>query len=152
MGSEFKITRQVEFADTDMAGIMHFSKFFHFMEFAEHAFYRSLKSSVHTTLRGTTFGWPRVRATCEYLSPLYFEDEVEIHLLVREIRKRSISYTFIFRKVVEENIKEVARGELTVVCATRQPGKKDYKSVPIPREILKKIQPATPQLFPHKKK
>ena len=42
MAYEFKATRQVEFSETDMAGIMHFSNFFRFMETAEHGFYRSL--------------------------------------------------------------------------------------------------------------
>src|SRR3954454_25408688 len=36
MPTPFKISRLVEFADTDMAGIMHFSAFFRFMEAAEH--------------------------------------------------------------------------------------------------------------------
>ena len=35
MGYEFKAQRRVEFSDTDMAGIMHFSNFFKFMEVAE---------------------------------------------------------------------------------------------------------------------
>ena len=42
MAYEFKQTRRVEFSDTDMAGIMHFSNFFHFMEATEAAFLRSL--------------------------------------------------------------------------------------------------------------
>ncbi len=37
----FQITRRVEFGDTDMAGIMHFSNFFRFMEVAESDFLRS---------------------------------------------------------------------------------------------------------------
>ncbi len=35
MAYEFKLTRQIDFAETDMAGIMHFSNFFRFMEAAE---------------------------------------------------------------------------------------------------------------------
>jgi len=46
MPYEFKATRQVEFSETDMAGIMHYSNFFRFMETAEHGFYRSLGFSV----------------------------------------------------------------------------------------------------------
>ena len=34
--------RRVEFAETDMAGQVHFSNFFRYMEAAEHAFFRSL--------------------------------------------------------------------------------------------------------------
>ena len=46
MPYEFQITRRVEFSETDLAGIMHFSNFFRFMESAEHAFFRSLGFSV----------------------------------------------------------------------------------------------------------
>ena len=46
MSYEFQITRRVEFSETDLAGIMHFSNFFRFMESAEHAFFRSLGFSV----------------------------------------------------------------------------------------------------------
>ena len=38
MTDEFRTTRMVEFFETDMAGIMHFSTFFRYMESAEHAF------------------------------------------------------------------------------------------------------------------
>ena len=53
---EFKIVREVEFSDTDMAGIMHFSNFFRFMEAAEHAFFRSLGLSIHTPIRSPWAG------------------------------------------------------------------------------------------------
>jgi acyl-CoA thioester hydrolase len=39
MPCEFRITRRVEFSETDMAGIVHFSNFFRYMETAEHAFF-----------------------------------------------------------------------------------------------------------------
>jgi len=48
MPYEFKLTRRVEFAETDMAGIMHYSNYFRFMETAEHAFFRSLGLSIVT--------------------------------------------------------------------------------------------------------
>ena len=49
MPYEFKVQRRVEFSETDMAGIMHYSNFFRFMETAEHAFYRDLGHSVVMT-------------------------------------------------------------------------------------------------------
>ena len=42
----FRVKRRVEFADTDMAGIVHFSAFFVYMEQAEHELLRSLGLSV----------------------------------------------------------------------------------------------------------
>ena len=87
MSCEFKFKRRVEFADTDMAGIMHFSNFFRYMEMAEHAFYRSLGVSAHVAGPNRTVGWPRIMAHCDYQHPLRFEDEVEVHLRVRSKSK-----------------------------------------------------------------
>ena len=79
MTDEFRTTRMVEFSETDMAGIMHFSNFFRFMESAEHAFYRSKGFSVDEA-KSLGLGWPRVKAECEYRHPLRFEDTVEIRV------------------------------------------------------------------------
>ena len=54
MPSEFKLTRRIEFAETDMAGIVHFANFFRMMESTEHAFFRSLGLTIHGHEAGTT--------------------------------------------------------------------------------------------------
>ena len=43
---ELTVRRKVEFSDTDMAGIVHFSRLIIFMENAEHAFLRSVERRV----------------------------------------------------------------------------------------------------------
>ena len=48
----FEIQRHVEFYETDMAGIVHFSNFFRYMETCEHAFVRSLDHELHGMLDG----------------------------------------------------------------------------------------------------
>src|SRR5712671_4131701 len=123
MASEFKVVRRVEFSETDMAGIVHYSNFFLYMEAAEHGFFRSLGFSVVTSQVDPPVGWPRVHAECDYQQPLRFEDEVEIHLLVSEKRSKSLSYEFRLRKLNAVPPVEVARGSLTVVCVTHQHGK-----------------------------
>lgn len=133
MLSEFKLTRRIEFAETDMAGIVHFANFFRMMEATEHAFFRSLGFSIHGHEPGATTGWPRVSATCDYRAPLRFEEEVEIHLLVAEVRTRSIRYDFIFRKA--EGAIEVARGTLSAVCATVEQATGKLVPIPIPEAI-----------------
>src|SRR6187455_2087355 len=99
MAYEFKAQRRVEFSDTDMAGIMHFSNFFKFMETAEHGFYRSLGYSV--ILRGydPPLGFPRVHADCSYKQPLRFEDDVEVQLLVQEKKAKALTFQCRFRKI-----------------------------------------------------
>src|ERR1700689_4715047 len=119
MAYEYKATRRVEFSDTDMAGIMHYSNFFRFMETAEHAFFRSLGLSIVTKKIEPPVGWPRVRAQCDFKAPLHFEDEVEIHLLVSEKKLKALSYIFKFRKLNGAAPVEVARGKRTVVWVTK---------------------------------
>jgi acyl-CoA thioester hydrolase len=145
MPSEFRITRRVEFSDTDMAGIMHFANYFRFMEAAEHAFLRSMGYSVHMTLDGRRIGWPRVRAECEYRRPLRFEDEVEVHLLVREKKAKSLRYEFVFRKLGEEPPVEVARGSITAVCVTWEAETGRMQSVPMPERMAQLIEAAPVQ-------
>jgi len=116
MAYEFRTLRRVEFSETDMAGIVHYSNFFRYMESAEHAFFRSLGHSVVLRRFDPPLGLPRVHAECDYLQPLRFEDEVEIHFLVAEKRPKSLGYLFCFRKINVAPPVLVARGRLTVVC------------------------------------
>jgi acyl-CoA thioester hydrolase len=144
---EYRITRQVEFSDTDMAGIMHFSNFFRFMEAAEHAFFRSLGFSIYTTELSEPIGWPRVHAECDFSHPLRFEDVVEVHLLVCEKKDKSLSYTLIFRKLNEQPARLVARGMLVVACVTRDNASQKMMAVPIPQVIADKIEVAPKELL-----
>jgi len=146
MPYEYRATRRVEFSDTDMAGIMHYSNFFRFMETAEHGFYRALGFSVIMPGTDPHLGWPRVHAECDYKQPLRFEDEVEIHLLVREKRSKALSFVFKFLKLGGPAPVEVARGALTIVCVAHQPGG-GMAAVTIPQEIADQIEVAPPELL-----
>lgn len=59
MPHDFKATRRVEFSDTDMAGIVHFSAFFRYFETVEHSFIRSLGFSVILPGMEPPMGFPR---------------------------------------------------------------------------------------------
>ncbi len=152
MAYEFKAVRRVEFSETDMAGIVHFSNFFRYMETAEHAFYRSLGFSVILGHFQPPLGFPRVHAGCDYKKPLRFEDVVEVHLLVREKRSRVLSYLFRFYRQhtnPEHKPELIAIGNLTVVCVTYQPGK-PMEAIAIPLELASLIEVAPSELLaPH---
>ncbi|MFL2904234.1 MAG: acyl-CoA thioesterase [Limisphaerales bacterium] len=132
---EFTITRRVEFSETDMAGIVHFSNFCRYMEHAEHAFFRSLDRSIVDPALG--IGWPRVHMSCDFKKPLRFEDEVEIQLRVSAKTSKSISYQFRFRVAGAE----AACGALTVVCVRRNEAG-EMKAASIPPEIADLIEVA----------
>lgn len=140
MAFEIKFTRRVEFAETDMAGIVHFSNFFRYMENAEHAFYRSLGASVIMNDLNPPLGFPRVHAECDYKRPVRFEEMLEVHLLVREKRSKVLSYLFKFRKLTENGpSEEIARGILTVVCVAHFPDG-SMAAAAIPAELAEKIE------------
>ncbi|MCI0534106.1 MAG: acyl-CoA thioesterase [Verrucomicrobiales bacterium] len=131
MAYEFKVTRRVEFSETDMAGIVHYSNFFRYMETAEHAFFRSLGHSIVDNSLEPPVGWPRVHAQCDFKSPLKFEDEIEIHMLVAEKKSKALSYVFCIRKLNVSPPIEIARGKLTVVCVSRDArGKMSAQTIP----------------------
>ena len=146
MACEFKVTRRVEFSDTDMVGIVHYSNFFRYMETAEHGFFRSLGFSVILNQFELPLGLPRVHAECDYKHPLRFEDVVEIHLLVSEKKSRSLSYIFRFCKLNATPVLEVALGKLTVVCVLRQPDGK-MVATPIPRQLADLIEVAPKEIL-----
>jgi YbgC/YbaW family acyl-CoA thioester hydrolase len=146
MPYEFQLTRRVEFSETDLAGIMHFSNFFRFMESAEHAFFRSLGFSVAHARNGLEVCLPRVHAECDYAAPLRFEDEVQVRLLVERKGRRSLTYQFRFCRLDGLHPEEVARGRLTVACVERQ-ANGGMKSVPLPKAIADKIQQAPARML-----
>jgi acyl-CoA thioester hydrolase len=143
MPSEFKLVRRVEFSETDMAGIVHYSNFFRYMEAAEHAFFRSLGYSVVLREFDPPLGLPRVRAECDYLQPLRFEDEFEIHMRVVQKKPKTLGYEFRFWKLNANPPIEVARGRLTVVCVTHH---RDgtLKAASLPKCVADRIEVAPP--------
>src|SRR5690606_29194679 len=92
MAYRYTYSRPVDFYETDMAGIAHFSNFFRWMEAAEAAFFTSLDASLVEPLDGGAAirGWPRVRVHCEYHAPVRFGDTLTIELLVKELKVRAI--------------------------------------------------------------
>ena len=135
MPSTFTVNRGVEFSDTDLAGIVHFSKFFLYMESAEHAFLRSLGTSVVTDYNGDRIGWPRMSASCDYKSPAFFEDELTVTLKIARKGTKSLTYAFTFER--EETL--VAEGEVGVACCVCNAGEK-MRAIPIPPEIADQLE------------
>ena len=129
--------RRVEFSDTDMVGIIHFSKFFIYMETAEHLFLNALGTSVAGTVEGIHLHWPRTAVGCEFLRPVRFEDEVEIRLFVLRKGGRSITYGCEFRHQGEP----IARGQSTSVCCEMDGGK--LRSIDIPRTLADRLEEIT---------
>ena len=135
MPSDIRLTRRVQFYETDAAGIVHFSWFFRYMEEAEHALWRAAGPSIHPG--GSEIGWPRVATSFEFKRPLKFEDEFEVQLRIAEITRRTIRYAC----RIAQGEAAIATGELTIACVRRVPGE-PMKSTDIPAEVAACFQVA----------
>ncbi len=132
----FTTTRRVEFGDTDMAGIMHFSNFFRFMEVAETDFLRARGLSVSWLDGGVKWGFPRVSAACDYQKPAKFSDVLTIAVTLEKVGKKSVSYRFDF---TNQRGEPVAAGRITAVFC-RTPGPDQIESLDIPADMRAKLE------------
>ncbi len=136
MATTFRLTRRVQFHETDAAGIVHFSWYPRYMEEAEHAMWRAEGLSIHTP--GSHIGWPRVAITFDYRRPLRFEDEFEIALEVAAMSARSMRYTCTLTRHAEV----IATGSMTIVCVEYLPGAPP-RAVPMPPDVIARFRAAT---------
>ena len=130
----FRYSRRVQFSETDLAGIAHFSAFFRFMEEAEHALWRAAGLSIGAA--EITGGWPRVAASFEYKRPLRFEDEFEVTVSIAELTRRSIRYGF----TITAAGSLVGTGSMTAVCTTKDKGK--LRAIDLPADVIGRLQAA----------
>ena len=110
MSDQFEWSRLVEFYETDLAGITHFSNFYRWMESAEHDFLRVRGVELHQE----GIGWPRVNAGADFKKPIKFGDLIRVTVSIAELRTRSVRYAFEFR--VNESDEIYATGEMVSVC------------------------------------
>lgn len=128
MTSEHRLRRRVHFYEVDLAGFVHFSWFFRYMEEAEHALWREAGLTIAT--HGEQTGFPRLAASCEFHAPLHFEDEFEILIRVAAITRRTMSYSF----VMTRGETRIASGNATIACVDRRLAE-PLKAIDIPHEI-----------------
>ena len=129
--NHFILRRRVQFYETDVAGIVHFSWFFRYMEEAEHALWREAGLSIHPP--ESEFGWPRVAASFDFQRALRFEDEFEVHLRIAEMTQKTIRYEC----VVQKNDQPIAKGTMTIACVRKTPR---MHAVEIPAEIASRLR------------
>jgi acyl-CoA thioester hydrolase len=124
--------RRVQFAETDMAGMVHFSQYFRYMEEAEHAMWRHAGLSIASL--GDDLRFPRVAASFEYRTPLRFEDEFEVVIRIYAIGSREIRYACTILRADTP----VATGAMTVACIRTRPGSAPG-AIELPEPIAKAL-------------
>jgi YbgC/YbaW family acyl-CoA thioester hydrolase len=126
------LRRRIEWADTDAAGIYHWSTALRLAEVAE--------AALHTALgfADRTFGvTPRLHISCDFSAPLRFNDLVEVQLVVTDVGRTSQTH-----EVTVRHDGRVAATAKVVIChvdaETGQP-------TPWPDDIRELLASAGPQ-------
>jgi YbgC/YbaW family acyl-CoA thioester hydrolase len=132
MPREFTYRRRVQFYETDVAGIVHFSWYPRYMEEAEHAMWREAGLSIKPA--GLDLGFARVSVAVEFHAPLYFEQEFEVLVRIESITRRSIRYAC----TVTRGADRIATGTMAAVCVQTRPGE-SFKAVEIPADIVERL-------------
>ena len=127
--------RRVEFAETDMAGQVHFSNFFRYMEEAEHAVWR--KAGMRIAAEGREHQWPRISAQCDFKSRLRVDDEFEVRTEIAKVTNRTIQWAHTMMR----GDTLIASGSVTAVCVKLQ-ADGTFKAVEMPVETVRRLQSA----------
>ncbi len=127
--------RRVEFAETDMAGQVHFSVFFRYMEEAEHAIWRT--AGMRIAAEGREYQWPRISAHCDFKSRLRVDDEFEVRTEMAKVTNRTIQWAHTL--MIGDRL--VAQGSVTCVCVKLQ-ADGTFTAVPMPSDILERLKSA----------
>jgi acyl-CoA thioester hydrolase len=133
VGREYRLGRRVQFHETDLAGMVHFSWYFRYMEEAEHALWRDAGLSIASPEDSLRF--PRVAASCEYHAPLRFEDEFEVRIAVAALGSRTIRYACDLTREATT----IATGAMTVACISVADGPAP-RAIDIPAHVVERLR------------
>lgn len=134
METTFKTQRRVEFNETDMAGIAHFTNYFKYMEEAEHEFLRSRGLSVVLDDEKGKLGFPKMEATCSYKRPAQYEEVIDVAVSIKCDDGKSVVYDCEFTS----NGEKIGGGRLRVAFC-RFPIDKPPYAVLITDDVMKKL-------------
>jgi len=129
----FRYPRRVQFAETDMAGIVHFSMYFRYMEEAEHALWRAAGMSIATP--GETTGWPRLSATFDFRNPLRFEQEFDVAISLEKVTSRTIQYLC----SVTRGDTFIGAGTITIAHVSKG-ADGSMKAIQIPTDVISRLR------------
>jgi YbgC/YbaW family acyl-CoA thioester hydrolase len=129
--SEYRYRRRAQFADTDMAGVVHFSWIARYLEEAEHALWRAAGLSILPPDSPDIF--LRVNLSIDFKAPLHFEEEFEVHIRIESMSTRSIRYAH----VITRGDTVIATGSMTAVCARKGPD--GLRAAEIPAEVRERL-------------
>ena len=130
---------QVEFGDCDPAQIAFYPNFFRWFDASALNFFREcgVPSWRETEKATGLIGTPVVDASCKFIRPTTYGDQLEVHTCIEEWREKS----FVMKHELKRGGELLAEAREVRVFAMRQaedPAR--IKAVPVPAEIRRLCQ------------
>jgi YbgC/YbaW family acyl-CoA thioester hydrolase len=142
--SKFSKSFTVRFNETDLSGLVHHSKYFHWLEETEYAMLRSLGEAVVGQIdsEGLIRGWPRKELNMKFHLALYHEDQIRVDLKIKGIRAAGLIYEADFYRITESGEELTTQASYkTTYCVFDTLRKVAPKSLLINESLLKQIEP-----------
>src|SRR5690625_3475341 len=93
---------KVYFGDADPAGIVFYPNYYRWMDQASHEFFNAKGLPPSKLQKDRNIIIPLVEANCKFKRALFYEDEVEIHSKVAEIKNKVLKVEHRFVRGEEE--------------------------------------------------
>ncbi|MEB3859816.1 MAG: acyl-CoA thioesterase [Desulfurococcales archaeon] len=123
----FTSRHRVYWSDTDAAGIAHFTSFFRYCEKTEEDLLYSVAGK--RDFRSVGVLLPRVKASCDYLYPLYPGDVARVDIEDIVVGDKSVTYKF----TVYNETRRQRSAECEIVAVAVDP--KTMRSTSLPGEL-----------------
>ncbi|MDR1497484.1 MAG: acyl-CoA thioesterase [Puniceicoccales bacterium] len=132
-GKVFEYARRITFAETDGAGIAHFSRFSRWVEEAETAFWRVHGVEVPFVEEGRLFGFPKVSFSIRYRAPVRCGEEIGVEIEPQVLGAGRITWGF----RVKRGEVICAAGKMVVVFAQAEPLRGGLMTHEMPEKMLR---------------
>lgn len=121
---------QIQWGDTDRAGIVYYPNYYKWFDMAGHNFFRSVNLSPKYLEEEKEIIIPLLEAKCTFENPLYYDDDVTVRTNVEKITSKTIH----LRHEVYRGTTRTGHGYEIRAWASISGGQ--MKAVPIPEEII----------------
>lgn len=122
--------------ETDAAGIVFFSNYFLLFNEAYEAFLDSAGAGLTSIIQNNKYHLPIVHAECDYKSPLFITDTIDIKLTIERIGKSSFVIISLFIKKDQTCAAIMKTVHVSTDAKTR-------KKIPLPKAFRDKIKKAS---------
>jgi len=123
---------RVRYADTDKMGMMYYANHFAYFEAGRIEYLRAL-GVVYRDLEERGIFFPVAEASCRYMAPARYDDELQVLTWVERLRPTRIDFgNLVIRKADGAHL---ARGHVLLACLD-----KDGKPMRMPKEVVDRVE------------